>query len=540
MGDVPYVTDGRTTLAPWLEGWSEPARMDVDTGPNAADHLLERGLADDPAIIDRGRTHNFDQLRRAVDRLASELVAQKIPAGSRVGILGPNSFFWVAAYLAGMQGHVVVPLSDKGDEGSVRAQAERVGCRVVFLDRRFARRFAGAIPEGTAVITDACLEPGGVSYDEQFPPAPVRSAAPQADALLLFTSGTTAAAKVVRLTHRNIVANTESIVDFLGLTRRDRMLVVLPFYYCFGLSLLNTHLRVGGSVSLCPNFVFPEVVLDQMERDACTGFAGVPSNYQLLARASTFGTRELPSLRLLQQAGGKLPPAMVEELVRMRPHSQLFVMYGQTEATARLSYLPPEMTLDKPGSVGRAIPGVQLRVLDEGGRDVVPGEVGEIYARGANISPGYLDDEQASASKFPHGLLRTGDLATVDEDGTIYVVDRVDDFIKSWGHRISSQEIEACVMQMPELVAAAAVGVPDPEAGEAVSVVIAARPGSSVSEEEVLIFTRTRLPRHMIPRSVFVVDALPLNANGKVDKHRVRELCAVSAQSAGPIETLTE
>lgn len=540
MGEMQEAIAGPSAQTLRLKEWSGGAQTDATSWPNVADHLLQHGLGDDPAVIDRGRTHTFDHLREAVARLAAELAARQVPAGSRVGILGPSSFFWVAAYLAGMQGHVVVPLSDKGDEDSLRAQAERVDCRAVFLDRRFARRFAGAIPETAAVITDACLEPGGVSYDEQSPPVPERTDDPHADALLLFTSGTTAAAKVVRLTHRNIVANTESIVDFLELGPRDRMLVVLPFFYCFGLSLLNTHLRVGGSLSLAPSFVFPEVVLDQMEREACTGFAGVPSTYQMLLRASTFSSRELPALRLLQQAGGKLSPTLVEELVRVRPQSRLFVMYGQTEATARLSYLPPDAVLDKPGSVGRGIPGVQLRVLDEDGQDVAPGRVGEIYARGANISPGYLDDEPASASKFPHGLLRTGDLATVDEDGTISIVDRVDDFIKSWGHRISSQEIEACVLQMPELVAAAAVGVPDPEAGEAVSVVIAARPGSSVSADDVLTFTRTRLPRHMIPRSVSVVDALPLNANGKVDKRRVRELCAVSAQPAEPVESLTE
>lgn len=524
MGECQEATDEQSVQAARLGWWSDPLVTVGDQPINAADYLLERGAAEDPALMDDGRTITFEQLRVAVARLASELVARGIPAGSRVGVLGPSSFFWVVSYLASMHGHVVVPLSDKADVGGVHAQAARVGCRAVFLDRRYARRYATAFSDDVTIISDVCLEPGGTSYDEHSPPDPERTHDPQADAVLLFTSGTTAAAKVVRLTHRNLVSNTDSIVSYLGLGRQDRMLVVLPLFYCYGLSLVHTHLRAGGSVSLCKSFVFPEAVLDQMEREGCTGFAGVPSTYQLLLRTSSFSSRELPELRLLQQAGGKLSPTLVEELVKARPQSQLFVMYGQTEATARLSYLEPELTLEKLGSVGRAIPGVQLRVLNERGNDVAPGEMGEIFARGANISPGYLDEPHESAAKFPHGVLRTGDLATVDQDGLIYILDRADDFIKSWGHRVSSQEIEACVLQMPDLVSAAAIGVPDQEAGEAISVIVTARPGSSVSANDVLAFTRTRLPRHTVPKWVSITDALPLNANGKIDKPRIREL----------------
>jgi acyl-CoA synthetase (AMP-forming)/AMP-acid ligase II len=260
----------------------------------------------------------------------------------------------------------------------------------------------------------------------------------------------------------------------------------------------------------------------------------VPSSYQLLVRASSFLSRGLPRLRTLQQAGGKLSPTLVEELVRTRPDTRLFVMYGQTEATARLSYLPPHLALAKPGSIGRGIPGVELRVLDPHGNPVRPGEVGEIHASGDNVSPGYLDDPVASASKFPGGVLRTGDLATVDEDGFLFVVDRVDDFIKSWGHRISSQEVEDCVMRLPDLVSAAAVGLPDEESGEAVVVAVTLRPGCDLTGDDVLAFARTELPRHVVPRSVVVVDRLPLNANGKTDKRVLRGLLRQGTASPAP------
>jgi len=215
---------------------------------------------------------------------------------------------------------------------------------------------------------------------------------------------------------------------------------------------------------------------------------------------------------------------LVEELLEAENDALLFVMYGQTEATARLSYVPPEMLQAKPGSIGRGIPGVQLRVLDEADRPVAPGDRGEIYARGENISPGYFGDPDESASKFtPHGL-RTGDLATVDEDGDIFIVDRRDDFIKVWGYRVSSQEVEACALGIEHLVSAGAIGVPDLEAGEAITLFVTARPGTLVTPEEVLAVCREHLPKHMVPRTVIVVDALPLNANGKVAKSALREL----------------
>lgn len=252
----------------------------------------------------------------------------------------------------------------------------------------------------------------------------------------------------------------------------------------------------------------------------------MPSSFQLLLRASTFKERTLPSLRIVQQAGGKLPPVLVEELLAAQPTAKLFVMYGATEATARLSYLPPDKLLEKPGSIGKGIPGVELRVLAENGRPVVPGERGEIYATGANISPGYYDDPVGSAAKFTSYGLRTGDLAVVDDDGYIFIVDRRDDFIKSWGHRVSSQEVEAAALRLGQLVSAAAVGVPDDEAGEAVVLLAVARPGDEVRPDEVLAACRQHLPKYMMPRSVHILDGLPVNANGKLAKPRLREIAS--------------
>jgi len=505
--------------------------MAVRYGPNTSDYLLADAAQDDVALVEADTRYTYGQLRSAAGRLAAQLVALGLPPGSRVGVFGPNSLFWVAAYLAVMKlGHIAVPFSEKLTPDDVRRNAGLVGCAAVFADRCILRRSAAAFGEDIAVLTD---EAPRLSREPYWPDSIQVDLG--ADAVLMFTSGTTSLPKAVRVTHGNIQANTDSIITFLGLRSDDRVLVILPFHYCYGASLLHTHLRCGGRVVLCNSFVFPETALDLLEREECTVLAGVPSSFQLLLRASTFARRELPSLRLLQQAGGKLPPVLIEELLAAKPAAKLFVMYGQTEATARLSYLPPDMLQAKPGSVGNGIPGVQLRVLSESGEQVAPGERGEIYATGANISPGYYEDPHGSAARFTRYGLRTGDLATVDDDGDIFIVDRRDDFIKSWGHRISSQEVEAAALRMEQLVSAAVIGVPDDEAGEAVTLFVTTRPGAVVTPDEVMAVCRQHLAKYMVPRSVSILDALPLNSSGKIAKPQLREMAAAGGRSPGPV-----
>lgn len=484
---------------------------------NAGDYLLAAGRPDDAAVIDGGRPHTYGELRQAAARLAGELGRLGVPPGARIAILARNSFFWVAAYLAALKVGVAVPLSEQNTPADLAAQAEWVGCAALLADRRTHRRLGSALP-GIPVVTDAALESDGPSA---WPDTPTD---PDANASLMFTSGTTSRPKAVQVTHANLRANTESIVAYLGLGSSDRMLVILPFHYCFGASLLHTHLFVGGSVVLCNTFTFPETAVDAIARESCTGFAGVPSTFQLLLRASSYARRGLPSLRLVQQAGGRLAPTVIRQLAAAQPASELFVMYGQTEATARLSYLPPAMLEAKLGSIGRGIPGVELRVLDEAGRPVPPGVPGEIWASGPSISPGYFRDPDATAAKFPGGDLRTGDVATVDEDGYLFIVGRSEDFIKSWGHRVSPQQVEEAALLHPGVADAAAVGLPDAEAGEAVALAVVGGDGASVDSAELLAFLRGRLPKHMVPTSVHLLPALPLNANGKVSRPQLRSL----------------
>lgn len=486
---------------------------------NTADYLLECGDPQRTALIAGKVQYSYQDLKNAGSRVAGALIGAGILPGDRVGILGGNSLFWVASYLAVMKlGAIAVPFATTLTPDEAGSIINFSSVKATCVERRALKNYAPILPEG--LISDVVLqEPGR----RDWPEGDLTDNIDQ-EAALMFTSGTTAHPRLVRITHRNIQANTDSIISYLALGAQERVLAVLPFYYCFGMSLLHTHLRAGGSVVMASSFVFPEVILDLMEETGCTGFAGVPSTYQVLLRNSTFPKRPLKDLRKLQQAGGKLQPILIQELIQSVPLADVYVMYGQTEATARLSYLPPEFLPARLGSIGKGIPNVNLRVIGEDGCPVKPGETGEIYASGENISPGYWQDPEASAEKFVDSVLHTGDLATIDEDGFIYVVDRKVDFIKSYGIRVSSQRIEECILEIPDIVAAAVIGKADEVRGEAIWAFVVRRPGTHLAEADVIQHCIARMAHYMVPKEVVFLDELPMNAHGKIIKNKLRNL----------------
>jgi len=486
-----------------------------------AEHLLATGRDDDIAFVSGETEHSYRRLRHDVATLATALVDSGMQRGSPVAVIAPNGAFWAAGYLAAMlAGLVAVPIPTVLTSAEVCKRMRWAGIKTAVAGARAAAGLRAVAGDDINLLTQDVLQGHQTSWDER----PRVDIAADDEAAYLFTSGTTGEPRAVRITHRNIRANTESILGYLDLHRSDRALVVLPYSYVFGASLLHTHLRAGATLVDQPSVAFPEMTVRLLETARCTVFAGVPSNFHVLLRNSSFGRTALPDLRIVQQAGGRLPPALLTELITAHPNARVYVMYGQTEATARLSALDPDELLPRLGSIGRGIPGVELRVVNEDGVDVAPGEVGEVLARGENISPGYLNAPDASALKMPDGVLHTGDLATVDDEGYIYIVDRAEDFIKSWGYRIASQEVEAVAMELGGLISAAAVGIPDDLSGESVELLVVAREDAALSEADILAHCRSRLPKYSVPAAVHFGDRLPTNANGKVVKRQVRDL----------------
>jgi long-chain acyl-CoA synthetase len=489
---------------------------------NISDYLLKNGKDNDLAIITEDGEYTYSYLKSITTRIIEVLIDNGVTYTDRVGLLSTNSLFWVAAYLGILKlGAIAVPLSTFSTPDDIKAMRKLASCKLTLMQQRFYGKYSDGLNDGSPLIFDDCLNtlpkkswedyPFDAGFDEY------------QEAALMFTSGTTQKPCAVRVSHHNIRANTDSIIEYLALTNAERIMVVLPFYYCFGTSLLHTHLRVGGSLVLSNSFTFPETVLDIMHSDHCTGFAGVPTTYQTLIRNTSLSRRRMESLKKVQQAGGKLPAVQIKELIDILPSAQIFVMYGATEATARLSYLPPALLNKKTDSIGKGIPGVDLKVLNEGGEPVKPGELGEIVAWGENITMGYLNNPEANAVKFVDGAYRTGDLATVDEDGYIYIVDRKDDFIKSYGHRVSSQQLEACILELEDVVSAAAIGEPDLLRGEAIVVFVTLRSGCLLTKEDIISHCRHKLARHMVPKTIEILDNLPLSPQGKVLKSELRK-----------------
>jgi long-chain acyl-CoA synthetase len=271
--------------------------------------------------------------------------------------------------------------------------------------------------------------------------------------------------------------------------------------------------------------MYPEVILRRMLETECTGFAGVPSHFQILMRNSSMTKSTFPNLRYAQQAGGHLAPVFIQELKQTLPGIQIFIMYGQTEATARLSYLPPEFLDTKPGSVGRGIPGITLCVTGDSGRNVRPGELGEIVAEGENVALGYWHEPAETASTFRNGRLHTGDLATVDDDGFIYVVDRARDFLKCGGKRIGCQQVEDQRKEFECLLDAAVLATPDDVLGEAIEAFLVARmPDCPAFEDCFRTFCKEHMPPQLIPKKFALLPLLPKNSYGKVLKQKLRAL----------------
>jgi len=437
---------------------------------------------------------------------------KKAGKGQHILLVSQNNLFFILAYLAILKsGNICIPLNPEIEQDSMDFIIKKTRAKMGF--------FSDYALSKLKVSIDMVAE-SGLNDLPQYQALPGNSDNDfdgEQTAEIIFTSGSTATPKGVMLTHNNIIANTASIIQYLQLKETDRVLVVLPFFYCYGLSLLHTHLRVGGQIVLNNNFIFLGSTINNFNKYQCTGFAGVPSHFQILLRKTDlFRNSDFPHLRYVTQAGGKLHTTFIEEFVQAFPKVSFFVMYGQTEATARLSYLPPGMLSEKSGSLGKGIPGVEIKVVDPKGETVLPGETGEIIARGKNVMSGYFDDPEETAKALRNGWLHTGDLATIDEDGYIYLTAREKEIIKVGGKRVSPKEIEAVIAMLPGVIDCSVVAVEDELLGEGIkATIVVSEDNTNLSEEEIRNFCATKLSKYKIPTVIEIKKNISLSATGK-------------------------
>jgi acyl-CoA synthetase (AMP-forming)/AMP-acid ligase II len=478
---------------------------------NAFDYFFEKTAnLNSPFLVGKEEI-SFVELYNSSLKLSAWL-EKEVGSGKHIILISVNNLFFIKSYLAIIKsGNICIPLDPNIEIDNFNYIRELTKPVMIFLTKDFERRLD--LKNSKCVFPDNINDLHSESIKHN-----VEEFDREKNAEIIFTSGSTGKPKGVMISHKNLIANTASIVEYLQLTQADRMLVVLPFYYCYGLSLFHTHLRAGGSIKLNNSFIFLGSIIKDLKDFKCTGFAGVPSHFQILLRKSdSFKKTSFPDLKYVTQAGGKLPPIFIDEFQESFPEVKFIVMYGQTEATARLSYLPPHLYHEKKGSMGKGIPGVELKVVDENGNKIKPGDTGEVIAKGDNIMIGYFADEEGTRNTLKNGWLYTGDLGTVDNDGYIYLTARKKEIIKVRGKRISPKEIEAVILELTEVIDCSIEGVDDEIEGEMLKATVVIRKDSAnpVTRETIIQHCSKHLALYKIPRVIELNEELTISATGK-------------------------
>jgi long-chain acyl-CoA synthetase len=466
-------------------------------------------------------TISYGRLDQDSARVAGLLHDRGVKPGDRVGIMLPNTPEFALVYYGVLRaGGVVVPMNPLLKAREVSYYLGDSGARLMFGWQAFtAEAQAGAKQADAEAIV---IEPGGFE-------AVLASAQPADEmvdrdgddiAVILYTSGTTGQPKGAELTHANLIRNAEiTQVDLIQLTPDDVIFGGLPLFHAFGQTCtLNTAVASGACLTLLPRFDAGQA-LRILAEHRVTVFAGVPTMYSALLHRPDRDTYDVSRLRLCFSGGAAMP---VEVLRAFEAAFDCVVLegYGLSETSPVASFNHPDRER-KPGTIGTPITGVEMRVVDEDGNEVPPGEPGEIAIRGHNVMKGYWQRPEATAAAIKDGWFRTGDVGRVDEDGYFSIVDRKKDLIIRGGYNVYPREIEEVMHEHPAVAEVAVIGLPHPDLGEEVGAAVALKPGASATAGELRDYVKRQIAAYKYPRKVWIVDALPKNATGKILKREI-------------------
>ncbi|MEY2710667.1 MAG: hypothetical protein RL487_450 [Actinomycetota bacterium] len=481
------------------------------------------------ALISHGRTTTYGQLRRQVAALRAEFVALGLRRGECVALLCGNTPYFVVSYLAAVGvGAVVAPLNPTSPAPEIEKELAVVQPAVVIIEPAALatwERIPSDVRHGvrTVMATEGHGIEGAHTLDEVFAgDGSVDSVDvdPSTPAVYMFTSGTAGSPKAAVLTHGNLLSNIEQATAVENMSPSDVTFGVLPMYHIFGLNVMlcNT-LAVGASIVLVQRFD-PVSTIETLRERGVTVMLGAPSIWMALNQLLDVPADAFAKVRLALSGAAKLPEQVIHSLSN-RFGLRVLEGYGLTEASPVVT-----TSIDMPftpGSIGRPVPGVEVRIVDENGDDAFVGDSGEIWVRGPNVFAGYLNDPEATARVLsPEGWLRTGDIAVADEDGHIFMVDRAKDLIIVSGFNVFPAEVEEVLTAHPDIVDAAVVGTAHPHTGEAVRAYVVLRPGTHLDEDTVVDHCRAHLARYKCPSKVLFVDQVPRNMTGKLQRYSLR------------------
>jgi len=348
-------------------------------------------------------------------------------------------------------------------------------------------------------------------------------------ATLIYTSGSTGEPKGVMATHYNMISAAKSIIQYIDNTQDDVILNVLPLSFGYGLYQVIMSCMFGGTLILERSFLYPHVILERIAKEKVTGLPLVPSMAVMMLQMEDIQKYDFSTLRYITSAGAALPIRHLRSLRKLVPQAKIFNMYGLTECV-RVSYLVAEELDQRPSSVGKAMPNCGVFIMDEVGKEVGPGEIGELAIRGSNVAQGYWNDPDMTSKVFQNGdypagrILYSGDYFKKDAEGFLYFVDRKDDMINSNAERISPKEVEDIIQNLDGVVEVAVVGVPDEFLGQAIKAFIVPMNGTALTEKQVLRYCAANLETFMVPKYVQFVSELPKILNGKVDKKALKAM----------------
>jgi acyl-CoA synthetase (AMP-forming)/AMP-acid ligase II len=478
--------------------------------------------------VERGRRFSYAELDQRANRAANAFAARGVRSGDRVALLLMNGVEYLESFFGlAKLGAVVVPLNWRLVPDELTFILTDSGSTVLLHDPEFDASVAALGSAATSVreiwrVGGAA--PGALDYDAltgaaspETPPCP---AGPDDLLFIMYTSGTTGLPKGVMHTHGTMAAASRTINMTSDMRHADRYLQMLPLFHVGALTPAIASIHRGGTLVMLRAFdparVFPLIAAERIT----TGLA-VPAMLNFMLAAGDPAKHDHSTLRWMMSGAAPVPPALIE---RYAEHGiEIHQVYGLTESGGPACAISPDQALAKIGSTGPAFFHTDVRVVDEAGADIEPGQIGEVIIRGAHVMKGYWNRPDATAETLRDGWLHSGDLATVDKEGFVFIQDRKKDMIITGGENVYPAEVEAVLVRHPDVLEGAVIGVPSARWGESGSAIVVAKAGTKPSAEEILRFFDGKLARYKIPRSVHFVDEIPRNPTGKVLKRVLRE-----------------
>jgi fatty-acyl-CoA synthase len=484
------------------------------------------------AVVDGKRRVNYHQLNERVNRLCGALLEMGLQGGDRIGILAYNCLEFVEVIMAAAKlGTVLVPLNWRLTATELAFIINDSGAETLFFDLELAKLVEGVRGQQTPLEQFIAFGekdmPEARAYEtliaNQRDTEPEIDPAPDLETphIIMYTAGTTGKPKGAILSQGASFWNVLNLNLAMDFTSADRNLLVLPMFHIGGIGLFTLPMIYDGGTVVIQRTFDPQKTLSQLLDEKITLFFGVPAIFLALIQHPQFNAEAFESARVVMSGGAPLPVSLVKQ------YHQFGVVlqqgFGMSEAAPSIATLDRNLAMEKAGSIGKAVFHLDARIVDDHMRELPAEDIGELIIRGPNLLQGYWNLPDATEAAFTEGWFHTGDLARMDEDGCLYIVERKKDMFISGGENVYPAEVENVIFQIPQIAEAAVIGVKDPKWGEVGCAVVVLKEGQRVSADEIICHLKSSLAKYKIPKRVVFVDQLPRNAAGKILKNRLRE-----------------